>query len=142
MIVRAPGKKSSPGSATDVPVNSNDILPTATEFAGLKPKLANPVDGVSLLAAVAGEKTGNDRPLYWHYPHYGNQGGSPSAAVRRGDWKLIHFFEDDRRELYNLADDIGEDKNVAESNPEIQIQLSKLLDDWSTGVGAKFPTKR
>jgi len=142
MIVRAPGKKYSSGSENDTPVNSNDIFPTATEYAGLNAPSSNPLDGTSLLPAMSGEKAGADRPLFWHYPHYGNQGGSPSAAVRRGNWKLIHFFEDDHRAMYNLADDIGEDNDVAGKHPEILQEMRTLLDQWSQDVGAKFPTRK
>ena len=67
----------------------------------------SPTDGRSLLPLFRGE-TVPERPLFWHYPHYGNQGGAPGAAIRRGDWKLIEWFEDQRVELFNLAADLGE----------------------------------
>jgi arylsulfatase A-like enzyme len=56
--------------------------------------------------------------LFWHYPHYGNQGGTPGSSVRMGDWKLIEFFEDNRLELYNLKEDEGEQKDLASREPE------------------------
>ena len=142
MMMRAPGREFEPGSTIAIPVNSNDVFPTALEYASLKPQLSKPLDGVSILPAALGANVNTDRPLFWHYPHYGNQGGSPSAAVRRGNWKLIHFFEDDRRELYNLAEDIGENKNVAVENPKITTELTEILDEWSKEVGAKFPARR
>jgi arylsulfatase A-like enzyme len=65
--------------------------------------------------------------FFWHYPHYGNQGGTPGASVRDGDWKLIRFFEDGHEELYNLKEDIGETKNLAEVEPEKRVELSVKL---------------
>ena len=53
-----------------------------------------------------------DRPLYWHYPHYGNQGGEPSSIIMEGDWKLIHYHEDGRDELYNLGNDVAEQNDL------------------------------
>jgi len=79
--------------------------------------------------------------MYWHYPHYGNQGGSPGSAIRAGDWKLIEFFEDGRLELYNLKEDIGEKNNLAASMPEKTAQLHKMLKAWRDEVGARYPAK-
>lgn len=59
--------------------------------------------GRSLVPALKGELA--ERSLFWHYPHYGNQGGEPSGIVRHGDFKLIRYYEDGREELYNLRDD-------------------------------------
>ena len=79
------------------------------------------------------------RPLYWHYPHYGNQGGNPSSIIREGDWKLIHYWENDNEELYNLSTDFGEQNNIIEANTEIAEKLSKKLLGWLTEVGAHYP---
>ena len=82
------------------PVTSTDFFPTIMEMAGLKPQLPLPIDGVSFTTALRGKP--QDRgALYWHYPHYGNQGNAPTAAVREGDWKLIEWHEDGRLELPN-----------------------------------------
>lgn len=81
-----------------------------------------------------------ERALFWHYPHYGNQGGAPSAAVRRGDWKLIEWQENGRVELFNLAQDIGEQTNLAEKEPQRVAGLRAELAAWQKQVGAKFPT--
>ena len=80
-----------------------------------------------------------ERPLYWHYPHYGNQGGRPVSIMRKGDWKLIHYWEDGRDELYNLVQDIHEDNNLAKSQPERTLEMSKTLLNWLDEVGAKYP---
>ena len=79
-------------------------------------------------------------PPIWHYPHYGNQGGSPGSAIRAGDWKLIEFFEDGRSELYNLRDDIGEMRNLAAQHPQRAKALHDKLSRWREQVGAKLPT--
>ena len=76
-------------------------------------------------------------------PHYGNQGGTPGASVRDGDWKLIRFFEDGRgaqyEELYNLEEDIGETKNVLAENAEVAEKLGKMLTDWQEEIKALIP---
>jgi arylsulfatase A-like enzyme len=82
-----------------------------------------------------------ERSLCWHYPHYGNQGGAPGAAIRRGDWKLIHWFENDRLELFNLRTDIGETTNLADKEPQLVQSLRAELQVWQKEVGALMPTK-
>lgn len=77
--------------------------------------------------------------IFWHYPHYGNQGGTPSAAVRSGAYKLIEFFENRRLELYNLANDIGETHNLAAEHPDIVARLHGLLIDWREQTEAHVP---
>ena len=81
-----------------------------------------------------------ERALFWHYPHYGNQGGAPGAAVRRGDWKLIEWFEDGRDELFNLAADLGEQTDLSAQEPDRVTQLHDELQAWQIQVGAQFPT--
>jgi arylsulfatase A-like enzyme len=133
-----------PGQQSAVPVSSPDFYPTVLEVAGAEPPEGHKLDGTSLvpLFSSAGPVPEmEDRPLYWHYPHYGNQGGAPAAAVRQGEWKLIRWLEDDRRELFNLAQDIGETNDVADDHPEIVERLSEQLADWQSRVGAKFPTR-
>jgi len=78
--------------------------------------------------------------IYWHYPHYGNQGSSPGSAVREGDWKLIEWHEDKRLELYNLKEDIGEKNNLADRYPEIKTELHEMLKTWRKLVDAKMPS--
>ena len=77
------------------------------------------------------------RDLYWHYPHYSNQGGRPGSVIRAGDYKLIEFFEGGRRELYNLARDAGEVSNLVESEPERVKELAGKLEAWRQAVGAR-----
>jgi arylsulfatase A-like enzyme len=137
-IVRWPGRVSQPGAETDVPVTSPDLLPTVLAAAGVDPRDDSPVDGVNLLPLLAGQPLA-ERPLFWHYPHYGNQGGAPSAAVRRGDWKLIEWQEDGRVELFDVARDIEETSDRAASEPGRVAQLRDELRAWQRTVGARMP---
>ena len=124
------------GRVEDTPVTSPDFMPTILQIARLpEPDFS---DGVSLLPLLI-ERRAPERDLYWHYPHYGNQGGSPTSAVRRGDWKLIRFYEDGREELYDLAADVSESEDHASNQPEIRNELSKSLDTWLDQVNARLP---
>jgi hypothetical protein len=78
--------------------------------------------------------------LFWHYPHYSDQGGVPSGAVRLGNWKLIEFFEDGRLELFNLAEDLGEKRNLVKREPGTAKRLHELLKEWRHSVQAAMPT--
>jgi arylsulfatase A-like enzyme len=126
------------GSVISTPVSSPDFFPTLLEVAGAKPQPGQVLDGVSLVPLLKGDAL-PERALFWHYPHYGNQGGAPSAAVRRGDWKLIEWTEDNRAELFNLAQDIGEQTNLAENEPQRVADLRAELAAWQKQVGAEFP---
>ena len=128
-----------PGSRCRVPVTSPDFYPTLLELAGLPLKPEQHRDGVSLLPLLKGENRLSREAIFWHYPHYGNQGGTPGSSVRCGDWKLIEFFEDGRLELYNLRYDIVEDNNLAEVEPEISARLHTLLQNWRREVEALLP---
>ncbi|MEM6645902.1 MAG: sulfatase [Bacteroidota bacterium] len=127
------------GQTTATPVTSPDLYPTFLAAAGLDAHPDQPPDGVNLLPRFEGQSLDRDA-LYWHYPHYGNQGGTPGAAIRDGDWKLIQFFEDDRVELFNLVDDIGEKTNMAEAELERVQAMVKQLQTWQESVGAAFPS--
>ncbi len=126
------------GSTIDTPVSSPDFFPTLLDVAGKPPQPNQVLDGASLLPVLKGGKVA-ERSLFWHYPHYGNQGGAPSAAVRRGDWKLIEWQEDNRLELFNLANDIGEATDLAAQEPQRVASLRAELQAWQKQVGAKFP---
>ena len=96
------------------------------------------MDGVSLVPLLHGDSI-PERPLIWHYPHYGNQGGEPSGIIRLGDWKLIHYYEDGHEELYNLKSDPEENYNVADNKPEMVQKLSEQLFAMLNEMGARFP---
>jgi len=138
MMIRWPGV-TRPGSVCDAPVSSVDFFPTMLEMAGLKADPRWAVDGVSLVPLLRGAASLPRDAIYWHYPHYSNQGGVPSGAVRSGDYKLIEFFEDGRLELYNLARDIGESDNLASRDPRHAAQLRQMLAHWRQSVRAVMP---
>jgi arylsulfatase A len=134
MMIRWPGVTRA-GTVCDVPVSSIDFFPTMLEMAGVKVDPNWAVDGLSLTPLLRGGTLPREA-LYWHYPHYSNQGGVPSGAVRAGDYKLIEFFEDGRLELYNLARDIREEDNLAQRDARRTIQLHGMLKRWRESVHA------
>ena len=95
------------------------------------------VDGVAV-PLLKGDSI-EERSLYWHYPHYGNQGGEPSSIIRKRDWKLIYYYEDRRSELYDLASDPQEQRNIVSVYPELAATLKVELQDWLDEVGASYP---
>lgn len=94
----------------------------------------------NILPLLQGESL-KERALFWHYPHYSNQGGSPGSAIRKGDWKLIRWYESGKEELFNLRNDIGEHKNLMEQEPKLAKSLAKQLDKWLKSEQALFPEK-
>jgi len=140
LIVRLPGV-AKPGSVCRVPVISPDFYPTILELAGAKgdPGHNARVDGRSIVPLLSQAGNLDRREIYWHYPHYSPQGGTPSGAVRDGDWKLIEFFEDGHLELYNLKDDIAEKNSLAETMPEKTRELHQKLLAWRKEMDAKMP---
>jgi len=138
LIVRLPGVVS-PGSVCREPVTSVDFLPTILELAGVKGKADPTIDGVSLVPLLAGTGKLKRDAIYWHYPHYHHT--APCGAVRAGRHKLIEYFEDGRRELYDLAGDIGEKNDLAQKMPEKAAELRRKLASWRKRVGALMPTQ-
>ena len=139
LIVSAPGI-TQPGTTCDTPVISTDYYPTLLELAGLPARPAQHRDGLSFVPALRGQRTPRRAPLYWHYPHYGNQGGAPHGAIRDGDWKLIEWFEDGALELYHIPQDISEKTNLAAQHPDKVAALRTKLVAWRQDVGALMPT--
>jgi len=140
MLIKWPGY-TEPGSICNVPVISTNFYPTILEMAGLPLKPDQHLDGSSMVDLLLGKTREDVSSLYWHYPHYGNQGGTPGAAVRRGNYKLIEFFEDGRTELYDLSKDIGEQNNLSEVMPDLKKELLEELHSWQKKVDARFPDK-
>lgn len=130
------------GSTCDVPVSGIDFYPTFLEYAGLAIPPEQVIDGASIVPLLSSEQSRvlSGRDLFWHYPHYGNQGGDPSSIIRSGPWKLITYHEDGHDELYNLEADPGEQCDVIAANDKIATELRRRLDKWLTEVDAKFPT--
>lgn len=128
------------GQVTEVPAIGTDFYPTILGIAGLPAKPDQHLDGVDLSPVLKGETIG-ERPLYWHYPHYGNQGGEPSAIMIQDGWKLITYFEDYRKELYQIQDDIGEQTDLADQHPERVDAMAEAIANWQEEVDAAFPTE-
>jgi len=138
LIIKWP-KVTKPGSVCSVPVTSTDFYPTILEIADLPLMPSQHEDGVSIVPLLRGENKLLREAIYWHYPHYGNQGGTPASSVRMGDYKLIEFFEDGHLELYNLKEDIGEKHNLVKEKPELARKMQKMLAEWREKMEAKIP---
>jgi arylsulfatase A len=138
VIVHWPGV-TKPGSTSDVPVVTADFFATFSEMAGL-PGSPAPDEFRSLVPLLRGTGDIAPRPICWHYPHYHPGGATPYSAIRDGDWRLLEFFEDGRLELYNLAADPLESKNLAAEKPEEAARLHGKLKTWREKVGAQLPT--
>jgi arylsulfatase A-like enzyme len=143
LIVYWPGV-TKPGSVCDTPVISMDLLPTLLEVTGVK-KVGNVgMDGVSLVPLLRQTGKLNRDELFWHYPHYQHYqlgGTTPYGAIRKGDFKLIEFFDDMRVELYDLNKDIGEHHNLAAEMRKKVEELRNRLHAWRKEVGAQMPTR-
>jgi arylsulfatase A-like enzyme len=121
-----------------VPVVSTDFYPTILEMAELPATPEQHQDGVSLVPLLKQNGAIQREAIYWHYPHYSNQGGFPGGAVRVGDYKLLERFEDGRVHLYNLQDDVSERNDLALRMPERAARMRKSLHAWYKEVDAKF----
>jgi len=139
------------GAKSDVQVTNLDFYPTILEVAGIaKPEFKN-LDGQSILPVLTKNETMEERPLFWHFPIYLENGNKetqdllfrtrPGSAVRLGDWKLIQYFENNDIELYNLKDDLGEKNNLAASKPEKVQKMLDLLNEWREQTNAPVPDK-
>lgn len=129
------------GMVSDQVISGVDIYPTFLELAGISTNQQN-LDGISITKVWEGQKL-QDRPIFWHYPHYSNQGASsPFSIVRLGNLKLIEFHEDNHYELYNLNDDLGETQDLFLKQPEEAMKMKQLLDNWKKTTGAKMPLSK
>jgi arylsulfatase A-like enzyme len=138
-IMHVPGVTKA-GTTCDTPVISTDYYPTFLELAGLPLAPDQHRDGVSIVSLLRGGQLQRNAPLYWHYPHYGNQGGRPCGTIRDGDWKLIEWYEDGAVELYNVPADISEKNDLAAKHPDKVKDLRAKLTAWRKEVGARMPT--
>ncbi len=144
------------GREIDVPVSGVDIYPTVCDVTGVGLPDDQAMDGMSLTPLLTGEPGPEwaQRPLFWHFPAYLQSYPSvvdeqrdplfrtrPCSVVRVGDLKLHQYFEDGALELYDLREDPGETRNLAESQPEKAEQMRKRLEAWRESIGAPVPTK-
>ena len=137
LLVRWPGM-SQPGRVEETPVVLGDLMPTLLEAAG--GAIPAGLDYASLLPLLRDPAQFAKRPLFWHFPHYTNQGGRPGGAVRVGDWKMIENYEDGRLELYNLASDRGETNNLAFTQSGRVAEMRGQLEAYRRATGAQENT--
>ena len=140
MIVRAPGVTQA-GTVCNHPVMSTDFFPTILALAGLPTNKTLHADGVNLVPQLRGE-TADQRSLFWHYPHYHGSNWKPGAAIRRGDWKLIEFYETSEVELYDLTNDPREANDLSLAHPQLRDELRAELKQWQRSMKAKMPTEQ
>jgi arylsulfatase A-like enzyme len=139
-MIRAPMVSNQPKQIA-TPVMSIDFFPTIMNFVqdanDKKVTLPEPIDGQSLKPLLSGGRI-ERKSLYWHYPHYSNQGGFPGGAIRQGKWKLVERYEDGRCHLYDLLSDPGEQQDLADGNTDLVATMRSDLHAWYKTVDAKF----
>lgn len=138
LLIKWPGI-AKPGSFSSTPVIGNDFYPTLLQAAKLPLMRKQHTGGRSILPLLKGGEI-ERRSLFWHYPHYGNQGGSPASAIRKGEWKLIHWYVGDRYELFNLKNDLSEKTNIINEFPTKAEALKLELERWLKREKAFYPT--
>ena len=121
-------------------VSTIDLFPTFLDFAGLTEEPAD-TDGVSFLTSQNDTKI-NGRPLFWHYPHFSNQGGRPKSTIRKGSYKLIQSLEDQSVELFDLSKDPYETNDISATNATVTSELLQELENWRNEVNANMPLKK
>ena len=142
LIVRWPGVVR-PASVCRVPVVSTDFYDTLIEAAGLKPKADEAPDGESLMPLLSSSGGLSREAIYFHYPNYAFHGRNRlGSAVRRGNFKLIENFDDGSVELYNLAEDVSEKRDLAAKMPQMAARLKADLEAWRKASGAMMPRRR
>lgn len=125
------------GQEITTPVSGVDFYPTLLDLVGINNNTNHPVDGVSLRPLLEGGSI-SPRPLFWHYPHYGNQGGEPCSIIREETWKLIYYWEDQHIELYNLNTDQSETTDVALEYEELALGMKEKLLDWLKEMDTEY----
>ena len=140
LIFKCPGLIPA-GGVCPAPVTSTDLFPTILDLLGLQGALPDAVeqDGLSLAGLLADPHASLDRDtLYFHYPHY-YFNTTPVSALRHKNWKFLEYYEDGRRELYDLAQDRGETNDLADAHPEQVQRLHSMLNEWRSRVKARLP---
>ena len=141
LIVRWPGTVTA-ATTCSVPVISTDFYPTLLEAAGLEPRPGVTLDGESLVPLLTQTGSLRRKAIFFHYPNYAWHGANRlGGVIREGDFKLIERYDDGSVELYNLAEDLGEKRNLAEELPDRAADLKRSLDAWLAETGAKMPKR-
>ncbi|MFA3792002.1 sulfatase [Aliiglaciecola sp. SL4] len=151
LLISWPGKIK-PG-LDHTPVINADFYPTLLTL-GKAEQPNQALDGVDLTDLLLNQQAINSRDLFWHFPVYlqahharTDQGQDPlfrtrpGSAIRSGDWKLIQYFENNEFELYNLANDLAENNNLASQKPNKVAELKAKLKAWQQQTGADIPTE-
>ena len=142
LIVRWPGKVEA-GAVEETPVILTDLHPTILSATGLDLNSTIPNDGHNLLPLLKGKEKLKNRAVYWHYPNFAfHRDNRLGSAIREGDHKLIHFYDTDSVELYNLKNDIGEKNDLSGKMPQLASRLKNKLKVWLQDSGAVMPTRR
>jgi arylsulfatase A-like enzyme len=139
LIVRWPGRIK-PGSQTAEPVSSIDLFPTILEAAGTALPEDRAIDGQSLVPVLHRQESLGRDALFWHFPHYRGWGGVvPYSIVLSQGWKLIKRYEESSYELFHIAEDIGETREISATHQDKVKELDSLLTEWINNTGAKLP---
>jgi arylsulfatase A-like enzyme len=138
LLIRAPGT-TTPGTTSAVPVIATDYFPTILELAGFELMPDQHLDGKSLLPLLTGGGALERDAVFWHFPHYHGSAWTPGAAVRKGNWKLIEFFDKRKVELYDLGEDVGERVELSQKFPDKKAELLARLQDWQESLQAQMP---
>jgi arylsulfatase A-like enzyme len=142
LIVRWPGKVK-PATVSPEPVILTDFFPTLLEVGGLAPTPGVPADGETLVPLLRGVGRLQRDALFWHYPNFAFHGTNRlGSAIRMGDHKLIHFFDDDSVALYDLKRDISETSSLADAKPELAATMRQRLATWLKDSRANLPRPR
>ena len=139
-FIRWPGHTAA-GERCHTPVTSTDFYPTLLEMAGAPAKPEQHVDGVSLCPLLNKSGSLQRDAIFWHFPHYHQVAQSPGTAIRKGDYKLIEYYDTNSFELYNLKNDIGEDHELSGSEPEKLHELKADLAAWKESICAQIPER-
>ena len=144
-------------SICDTPISGVDYLPTLADLAKAPTPTVQPVDGRSIVPLLRGKSALEDRSIFWHYPLYLQGNGynlvvpihgtdrlywraTPCSVIRKGDWKLIQYFESGKIELFNLSKDLEEQRELSKSHPEKAEDLLQELKQWQRETHAVIPT--
>ncbi len=142
LIIRWPGKIK-PRTLDETPVILTDLYPTILEVSGIDSNVNYPVDGKNLLPLLKKRKKLNNRALFWHYPNFAfHRDNRLGSAIREGDYKLLHFYDNDSIELYNLRKDISETNDLSRDLPQLALKLKNKLESLLKESGAAMPTNR
>ena len=129
LILRRPGSLPARTDSTSI-VMGMDVLPTLLDL--ITGEQVKGIDGRSFVPVIDGDESWDDRTVYWHKrkarPH--STGDTNSSVIRSGDYKLLHWYESDRTELYNIVQDPGEHDDLSRQLPEKTAELLAELREW------------